>query len=460
MRTANLTLREHLQRALRAAPRRGTTELATLLGVTAQSVRRLLAELPGESLLSAGQTRRIRYALRRPLRGKPDDIPVYTIDSQGRAAPLAPLSLVQPQGSLLPLQSTVWPVPAESRDGWWDGLPYPIYAVRPTGYMGRQLARSEYLTLGVSDEPDTWSDDDVVWVLSRRGPDVTGNLLLGGASYDIWFRNKLQDPQPHTDKTLPEVYSQLAGQAVALGGGGSSAAGEFPKFAAMRELDDALTPHVLVKFSGAGGSASEQRWGDLLVCEHLALECARKLPGISAARSRILSHDGRVFIEVERFDRVGVHGRLSLCGLDAIQPTFLGDQETSWPPLMRQLAAVGLIDSNSVAAVEGLWWFGRLIANTDMHLGNISFYVDRTFRLAPAYDMLPMTYAPLAGGEVPLRTFVPEFPRPHQRDTWLLACAGAIAFWTIATADTRISEAFRTICRANAELLRTVIDRV
>ena len=456
-----MALRERLQQALRATPRRSTTELARLLGVTAQSVRRLLAELPPESVLSAGQTRRIRYALRRPLRGELDEIPVYTIDDNGRAAPLAPLSLVQPQGTLLALEGTVWPVPTDSKDGWWDGLPYPIYALRPTGYMGRQLARSEYLTLGVSDDPDNWSDDDIAWVLSRRGPDVTGNLLLGSGSYDTWFRNKLQDRQPHADRMLPEVYAQLARQAVALGGGGStSAAGEFPKFAAMRELDGALTPHVLVKFSGAAGSASEQRWGDLLVCEHLALEFARQLPGISAAHSRILSHNGRVFIEVERFDRVGLHGRLSLCGLDAIQPTFLGAHETSWPLLVRRLAGMGLIDNNSVAAVDGLWWFGRLIANSDMHLGNISFHIDRTLRLAPTYDMLPMAYAPIAGGEVPPRNFVPEFPEPHQRDTWLLACAAAIAFWTTAAADTRISEAFRAICRANGELLRTVADRV
>ena len=95
--------------------------------------------------------------------------------------------------------------------------------------------------------------------------------------------------------------------------------------------------------------------GDLLVCEHLALECARQLPGISAARSRILSHNGRVFIEVERFDLVGLHGRLSSCALDAIQPTFWGDHETSWPLLVRRLEGAGLVDSNSVAAVGGLW---------------------------------------------------------------------------------------------------------
>jgi hypothetical protein len=326
--------------------------------------------------------------------------------------------------------------------------------------MGRQLARAEYLTLGVSDDPEEWSDDDILWVLSRRGSDVTGNLLLGNAAYDQWVRNKVQDAQPHPAQGLSAVYAQLAGQAVALGGGGLSAAGEFPKFAAIRELDGAATPHVLVKFSGAAGSATEQRWGDLLVCEHLALECARALVGIRSPRSRILSHGGRVFIEVERFDRVGLHGRLSLCALDAIHPTFLGDRDTSWPALVRRLQRMDLIEADSVNAIDRLWWLGRLIANSDMHLGNLSFHVDRTFRLAPTYDMLPMAYAPLAGGEVPPRNFVPEFPTPDQRDAWSAACAVAITFWMMAAADARISEAFRAICRANGELLRTLADRV
>ena len=181
----------------------------------------------------------------------------------------------------------------------------------------------------------------------------------------------------------------------------------------MREQEGAATPHVLVKFSGAGGSAAEQRWADLLVCEHLALEHAATLPGITAAPSRILTYAGRTFIESERFDRVGQHGRLAICGLDALQHAFIGARSTDWPELAERLHGLALLDATSVAAVEHLWWFGRLIANTDMHLGNLSFHLEQTLRLAPAYDMLPMAYAPLAGGEVPPRDFTPALPLPN-----------------------------------------------
>jgi hypothetical protein len=437
-----------------------SSELARQLGVAAQTVRRLIDELPKQAWVTAGRARRARYALRRALRGDLADLPIYAIDATGNGQPMSSLTLVQPDGTLLPLDGTPWPVPIESRDGWWDGLPYPVYEVRPQGYLGRQLAHAEHRNLGVSEDLNGWSGDDILWVLSRCGADVTGNLVLGNEAYTLWLSNKVKGSPPLPERGLAQAYARQAEEAIRAGGRGSSAAGEFPKFTVLRELEGALTPHVLVKFSGAGGSAAEQRWADLLVCEHHGLEYAARLPGVTAARSRVLSHDGRVFIEVERFDRVGPHGRLPLVGLDSLVPAFLGSSSTEWPELVGTLHEMGLTDAASVAAVEDLWWFGRLIANTDMHLGNLSFHVDGTFRLAATYDMLPMAYAPLPGGEVPAREFTPALPLPTQRIAWLTACAAAIQFWATAGTDTRISEPFRSLCRANAAHLQRIADHV
>lgn len=460
MRTTDPLLREKLVRILRLRPRQGTTELATALGVSGQTVRRLLGDLPDGSVLAAGRTRRACYALRRPLRGTLADTPVYRVDRNGNAAPLATLALAAPQGSLMPLAGTGWPVPAESRDGWWDGLPYPVLAIRPQGYLGRQFARAEHKALGVAADPEEWSDDDIVWVLSQRGADAPGNLIIGDAAYERWLEAKVRPPAPLPEQGIPAAYAARAEDAVALVGGGSSAAGEFPKFGAAREIPDAATPHVLVKFSGAGVSAAERRWADLLVCEHLALASSARLPGPGPARSRTLECAGRTFIEVERFDRIGEHGRLPVCDLDHLQGAFVGSRTTAWPDIAARLAGMGLLEANGIAEVEHLWWYGRLIANSDMHLGNLSFHVGQPLRLAPTYDMLPMMYAPLPGGEVPAREFAPDLPLPAQRTTWLAACAAAIEFWTAAAADTRISEPFRAIGRRNAELLDDVAGKV
>jgi len=46
------------------------------------------------------------------------------------------------------------------------------------------------------------------------------------------------------------------------------------------------------------GSPQEQRWSDLLVCEHLALATIADTLKLSAAQSRIYQMHGRTFYEV------------------------------------------------------------------------------------------------------------------------------------------------------------------
>jgi hypothetical protein len=451
--------RERLDAVL--ARQRGASagELAQALSVSVPTLHRLLREA-GERVVAAGRARRTRHALRRPLRGDLGALPVYAIDEAGSIAPAAALSLVQPQGSLMTLPPG-WPVPAASADGWWDGLPYPLEDMRPLGFLGRAFARACHAVLGVPQDPSEWSDDDTVHVLSRRGWNTVGNLIVGDAAGAIWLERKARPDEPLRPAALGRRYAQLAQEAITAGVPESSAAGEFPKFVALRERSGSATPHVLVKFSGAGASAAERRWADLLVCEHLALETMSEMPDIDAARSRIVQSAGRTFLEVERFDRHGAHGRSPLVSMETINAAFLGDATSDWTRLAARLAALRLLDARDAQRIELIWWFGRLIANTDMHLGNLSFHPrDGIFALAPSYDMLPMLFAPLPGGEVPVRNFDPPLPLPAQRPAWRAACEAAVAFWRRATGDARISESFRPTARACADRLRTLLDRV
>jgi len=152
---------------------------------------------------------------------------------------------------------------------------------------------------------------------------------------------------------------------------------------------------VLVKFSAPDDNPVSERWRDLLLAEHLALSVL----GIDTA---VFDFGGQRFLEVPRFDRVGQLGRLGVFSLRALDAEFVGDVAAPWPSLVSRLAADRHVNADAVAGAARLRAFGTLIGNTDMHAGNLSFLNrhGRPYQLAPAYDMLPMGFAPKRGGAV------------------------------------------------------------
>jgi hypothetical protein len=446
-----------LVRALRTHRPAKASALAAALGVSQATLSRALRAI-GSDLVVRGVGRRTRYAVRRPVRGSAAPIPLYAIDAQGRGAQIAELDGTEPAGTALAFKAPFpWPLPDDMRDGWFDGLPYPIADMRPQGFLGRSFARQHARILGVPDDPDRWSDDDVVHVLSVAGPDQSGDLVLGEATYRHVLEMRRRGAVRYLgDAEVATEYPQRAARALSEGFEESSVAGEFPKFTAARSIDGAAV-HVIVKFSGPDGSAAVGRWADLLVCEHLAAETVREHLGIAAARSRILRAAGRTFLEVERFDRHGAHGRSPVCTLESLSAALLG-APLPWPRVAARLRERGLLPEADAAAIVRIHWFGRLIANTDMHDGNLAFRPALT--LAPVYDMLPMLYAPARGGELPERRYEPPLPLPEEMPAWRAAAEAAHAFWLRCAADERISPAFRETGARNGRLLAEAIAAV
>ena len=450
------TTLDDLCAALRLGPLAGGELRRALGGISAATLSRMVASA-GAEIVRRGGSRRIRYGLRRPLRGQAETHPLYRIDAQGAGHVVGRLDLVYPEGSALELGAPfAWPLDPDSemRDGWFDGLPYPLLDIRPQGFLGRNFALLNAQALGVPEKLDRWSDDDVVHVLASVGHDLSGDLILGGRAYDLhlaarreWEGNLIRSAD------VTAAYPDLAGRALAHGIAGSSAAGDFPKFTAQREIDGEPVS-VIVKFSGADDSPAVRRWSDLLVCEHLAAEALRADLRVGAASTRCLRSGGRTFLEVERFDRHGPHGRSPVCTLESVRAALIG-APLPWPQAAARLRDEGLLSGDDAASVARLYWFGRLIGNTDMHDGNLAFRPG--LRLAPAYDMLPMLYAPSRGGELPERRYDPPLPLPAEADAWREAARGARAFWLRCEADARISDGFRSICGRNAEALARTI---
>ena len=439
-------LPQSLLGALRQAGGHATSpQLQAALRVSQPTVSRALRPLLASgAVVKVGAGRAQRYLLPREVEGAGRQVAVHEVTPEGA---------LRPFGTLYPLAGGgFWMDEADKAHGssaFHDSLPWFLYDMRPQGFLGRGFAAA-HPALSLPANLQHWSDDHILKALVNAGEDLPGNLILGAAAFDRFLNlpmpQRSQAPEVQSaERQYPELAARALGQQLA----GSSAGGEQPKFSAVRD-----GRAVLIKFSPAGDSPADQRWRDLLICEALALQTLGGA-GIEAAPTEIVMAGGRVFLQSQRFDRTA-QGRVGMVSLDVYDRQYIG-QGTNWVDTAHRVDRAGP-ERLSPADVETLYLldaFGALIANTDRHHGNISLllYNDR-WQLAPAYDMLPMLYAPVAGEIVP-RDFAAQPPRPsvHTLAVWPRARALALAFWQAAANDQRISSGFRATALENAAIL-------
>lgn len=75
----------------------------------------------------------------------------------------------------------------------------------------------------------------------------------------------------------------------------------------------------------------------------------------------------------DHFDRIGEIGRKVLVSLCMVDMQFVGKQ-AEWPVIAMHLQQDKHITAKDVDTISVIWCFGRLIANTDMHNGNLYFF--------------------------------------------------------------------------------------
>jgi hypothetical protein len=371
--------------------------------------------------------------------------PVYRIDEAGNVHPLGVLR------TLMGGQYWWQPESPDHEYRLFDYLPWFIQDMRPDGFVGRAFAQRPGAELSLPAKLNNWTDDDVLLALSRRGEDHIGNLIIGEESIDRYLRSTQKRDLGIPEHDRQQGYAVLANAAMAGDPAGSSVGGEQPKFAVVLK-DGGECRHVLVKFSPSLASVEGQRWADLLHCEHLALEIVREA-GIAAASSRILEADNRVFLEVDRFDRIGTFGRTSIFSLRSVDSEYVGAGD-DWARCAGGLLRVGVISPEDARRMRWLKVFGNLIGNTDMHLGNLSFIrvQSKFYALAPVYDMLPMLYRPVSG-ETPPQEFAPRAQAMDVADVWPETLRQALRFWEMASVEAGMSGEFRQICRDNLAVL-------
>ena len=348
-------------------------QLTDIMGISQPTASRALKMLD-DDIVRIGSGSSIQYALRDAFRGF-SSAPIYRITEEGQIKSLGRLIPVHPDGFVM-----------EQTDNAClhsDGLPWWLFDMRPQGYLGRAYASAYSAELGLPQNPEDWADSDVIRALLAHGHDAVGNLLIGEQA-----RNQFIEMPSPTPVERSSTYPTLA---LAVSSGeipGSSAGGEQPKFCTYTERG-----HVLVKFTALDDNPISERWRDLLQAEHLALK-------VLGVETEVFDFEGQRFLEIPRFDRVGQLGRIGLFSLRALEAEFVGRARDSWPVLVNELVKQGHVHPDAAINAARLWAFGMLIGNTDMHHGNLSFISShgRPYQLAPAYDILPMGFAPKSGG--------------------------------------------------------------
>ncbi len=333
----------------------------------------------------------------------------------------------------------------------YEGLPPYMLFAAPSGFLGRQLAHEAARNQPFPTSLKDWNDDHRVAYLFTQGLNLPGNLIFGGAPLERELAFLAVNPTPAEDK-----IGCYVGMATALRGAafGSSAGGEQPKFLCLTED----TGHVIVKFAKVGS-----RMAELLPLEHLALRSLAEV-GVPASSTRLLAGGDYVFLEVQRFDRIGLNGRVGMLSAGSVDDEFFGMRD-SWSEFAARCEQERYLTAEDARNIDVMAAFSELIGNNDRHFENISLLIreDGEYQgVAPAYDILPMRYASLGGGVDPDLT--PIEPKVGaigaQPEVWARAAAAAERFWMAAMKEdlpVPLSHEMRQLAHENLRAARSFV---
>jgi len=424
-----LSVREYLERGSFTSK-----EIQSATGLSQTSVARRLREM-GNSVVQLSKGRSIRYATVCNAFGGDDKLPLSMVDSNGNTSVIAYIRPLNHGGFFVePTKDISLMLLGDNRDGLYDGLPYFLYDLRPQGFLGRQIAqRIASQSEDFPSDPRNWTNNHIGRYLISNGEDLPGNLIFGEQSLLRVRRKPFAVSQSD--------YFEIADKVIEGEPIGSSAGGEQPKFTVFNS--DTQT-HVIVKFSLKDDNKVAERWHDILISEYHASKIINDNI-FPTAETKLFEMQGRLFLETNRFDRLGEFGRSSMISLKSIDEEFIGFGH-NWAKVMRELFNKKMISERDALSAESLWLFGQLINNSDMHLGNLSLALeDDSFRLLPVYDMCSMGFAPKSGGEV--QSFAYEIPDILNVDISKGKIETVIklahSFWENIANDDRISNQFK-----------------
>ncbi len=437
----SIPLAEIVHRLLAQAPSMSAAALQTATGMSQASVSMALGQL-GTAVHKLGAARSTRYALTQPILGLAAQQSLHWSDPQTHTTLFGQLTLLH-SGDVY--------VSGPSGSQWLATrtLPWFLAGLRPQGFLGQHYT---HLRPDFPPDPDAWSVPQVLYMATNHITDPPGAFVLGNMLSEGRTGAAIAAGDP---TALAAHYDQLATYSGQNLPAGSSAGGEQPKF--VTRIVGPAPAHVIVKFSPPRGTPFGERWHSLLQLEHLANEVLRGY-GVGTARTDIVHSAQRTYLQSHRFDRIGPRGKRHVVSVSAVHDEFVKTQRQHWLATCEVLVRKKLLSINDARTVALSFLFGKFIGNTDMHFGNLSFFVDDVakpvFVPTPVYDMLPMMWRPdIHHGNLdpsPLRE--PVIPAGYAAEA-ALAREWAVGYWQRASANTELSAELREPCLENARRL-------
>ena len=442
MMDAKAPLQSALRQLLTLSSELTAAQLQAATGMSQPSISLALKGLglgqPGGAVARLGAARSTRYALTHPIQGLPARHNLLCDGPDGVPRHFGELTYLS--GNRVHVRS--------GKQEWLTqaALPWFLTPLQPQGFLGRELAR---LRPDFPADPERWSLEQVLYFAVNHVREASGAFAIEGPA------GAAIGTVGDAAQSLAQTCDQLAAQVGTSLPAGSSAAGEQPKFL-WREPEG---PRWLVKFSPPRGTPFGERWHALLHLEKLALDLLRE-HGVASAQTRIVESATRTFLLSRRFDRTAEFGYRHLVAASAVHEYFVKTPRQHWVGTCRALVDMNLLPSGDLSTAIQAYVFGQFIGNTDMHFGNLSFWVQDVvrprFELAPIYDMLPMMWRPsIHSGSLdaePLREPHALAIEPALTDAvrdW------AVDYWERAAEMRTLGLSIQAVCALNAQRLKT-----
>ena len=446
MNASKFSLTDKLHALLKQAPSLSSLELQAATGKSQASISLALKQL-GAQVVKLGAARSTRYALTQDILGLPASHELLWNDSDilgHEPWRFGTLTYLQNDNLYVESGQRVWQTQGR--------LPWFLTPLKPQGFLGRELAR---VRPDFPNDPDDWTFAQILYMAINHVNDPVGAFFIGSLE-----TSNFAAPSDTINHALQktEHYELLA---TSIGAGlpaGSSAPGEQPKFTARQRSGECF----IVKFSPPRGTPFGERWHHLLHLEKRALQTLQT-NGIASAQTEIVKTAKRTCLESRRFDRGASGAMRHIVSAAAVHDEFVHAPRVNWVVTCEALVKQQLLSSSDARNVVLSYLFGLFLGNTDMHFGNLSFFVDDVinpiFVPTPVYDMLPMMWRPdIHSGNLdpsPLRE--PILPMGYAAES-ALARTWAIDYWLQASNDAELSNELRGLCVENARRLQHGFD--